>query len=121
AAWTNPDGPGLTTYAAAKTRAERLSWTLAERLGLALTTILPGVILGPDLGPDRPAWLGLLAAMRSGRLPLLPPIGLQIVDARDLAQLHVEAMIQPQAVGQRYLAAGSVLTLRDIALIMRTE
>ena len=118
--WTDPDGPGTTRYASAKTMAERLAWDLAARHGLKLTTILPGVMLGPALGPDRPAWLGLIQSMLAGTLPALPPVDLHLVDVRDAAALHIEALIQPAAAGQRYLAAGETLSLRDIALILKS-
>jgi dihydroflavonol-4-reductase len=119
--WSEPDHPATTRYAAAKTRAERLAWDMAARLGLGLTTILPGVILGPAFGPDRPAWLGLIHSMLHGKVPALPPVSLQLVDVRDLAALHIEALMQPAAIGQRYLAANQTLSLRDIAHILQSR
>ena len=119
--WTDPDTPGTTPYAAAKTIAERLAWDLAARHQLRLTTILPGIILGPALGPDRPAWLGVIQSMLAGKLPALPPVNLQLVDVRDAAALHVDALFQPAAIGQRYLAAGETLSFRDIALILKSQ
>ncbi len=119
--WSDADHPAITRYAAAKTRAERLAWEMAEQYGLGLTTILPGVILGPALGPDRPVWLGLLAAMLQGKVPALPPVPLQLVDARDVAALHIEALKHPAAIGQRYLAANQTLSLRDISQILKSH
>ena len=119
--WTDKDQPGLPEYAGAKTRAERLAWELAARHGLDLTTILPGVILGPALGEDRPVWLGVIAAMLEGRMPVLPPVSLQVVDVRDVAALHADALVNPVAIGRRYLAAGDTLSFRDMADILRSD
>lgn len=118
--WADWQAPGTPDYSAAKTRAERLAWELAADLGLDLTTILPGAILGPALGPERPGWVGLVDMMLKGKMPALPPVGLQMVDVRDLADLHVRALLAPEAIGQRYLAMGERLSFADVARILKS-
>jgi dihydroflavonol-4-reductase len=55
-----------------------------------------------------------------GRPPLLPLASFAVVDVRDIADLHLRAMRQPDAAGQRFLAsAGQPLTLPEIASILR--
>lgn len=119
--WTDTDAPGLDTYTRAKTLAERDAWQRADTLGLSLSTILPGVIMGPVLGPERSVWQGLVADMLAGKLPALPPINLQMVDVRDVADLHIAALLAPEAGGQRYIAAGERLSLSAVAAIMKAE
>ncbi len=109
--WADWQAPGTPDYSAAKTRAERLAWELAADLGLDLTTILPAPSWA-GLGPERPGWVGLVDAMLKGKMPFLPPVRLQMVDVRDLAELHVRALLSPQAVGQRYLAWARATALR---------
>jgi len=119
--WTDPERRHIGEYARAKTLAERDAWRLAKELGLSLTTILPGAILGPALGPDRGGWLGMIGGMLSGQMKALPPIGLQMVDVRDVAELHINALFSPEAAGQRYIAAGEKLSLREVAEILRQD
>lgn len=119
--WTDSEQPGLDAYAAAKTRAERDAWRHAEALGLSLTTILPGVIMGPVLGSERSLWQGLVGDMLDGKLPLLPPMKIQVVDVRDVADLHIGALFAPDADGQRYIAAGETFSLSEIAAIIKHD
>ena len=45
-----------------------------------------------------------------------------IVDVRDVADLHIRAMLNPAAKGQRFLAlAGSTLSLPQIALFLKNR
>jgi dihydroflavonol-4-reductase len=54
-------------------------------------------------------------------MPALPNFGGLIVDVRDIADLHTQALIAPQAAGQRLLAVGEFRWLRDIALLLRAR
>jgi dihydroflavonol-4-reductase len=119
--WTErPDKPAF-AYARAKTLAEQAAWSLVKlrRDAPELTTILPGLIQGPVLGPDYSASVDLVAQMRSGKMPMAPRVGFIVVDARDLAELHVRAMLAPEAAGERLLATGDFLWLTDFADILR--
>ena len=49
--WTDTDRARLDDYARAKTLAEREAWRLASEYNLRLTSLLPGAIVGPALGP----------------------------------------------------------------------
>lgn len=119
--WTDPDRKGTTDYARAKTLAERQAWALAQTHGMGLTTILPGAILGPRLGEGRPGWLALIGSMLEGKMGALPPIRLQMVDVRDLARLHIDALLQPEAAGQRYLAVGEAYSFQEVAAVLKAE
>ncbi|GAA3029643.1 aldehyde reductase [Streptosporangium longisporum] len=119
--WTDlPDEPRY-VYPRAKTLAERDAWRMAGewRDGPELVTVLPGNIQGPALDEDFAPSVGLVHMMLTGRMPALPRIGYSIVDVRDLATLHVQAMTAPAAAGRRFVAAGEFLWLEDIAGILR--
>lgn len=119
--WTDAARPRIDDYTRAKTLAEQDAWRFADEFGLSLISILPGAILGPALGPDSSGWLGLIGGMLAGKMKRLPPIRLQMVDVRDLADLHIQALFAPGAAGQRYIAAGEALSLREVAEILRQD
>ena len=55
----------------------------------------------------------------SGRVPGLPRLGFNIVDVRDVADLHLSAMTAPEAAGQRFIAAGEWAWMADLAALLR--
>ncbi len=96
--WTNLSGKGVTAYARSKTLAEQDAWALAASFGetLSLTTVLPGVVMGPALGPEVYGSLELPLRMLTGRLPLVPRLISSGVDTRDAAEPHVKALADPR-------------------------
>lgn len=120
--WSDLDGPGVDAYAKSKTLAERAAWefvaSLAPSSPLSLTTICPGLILGPLLarhwGPSGEAVRRLL----EGAIPGIPDLTYSPVDVRDVAAAHVTAMTAPAASGQRYLCGADAVPLRDVALVL---
>jgi dihydroflavonol-4-reductase len=82
---------------------------------MTLTTILPGLILGPVLGPKYSSSVGMVVQMMQGKIPRLPRFGFSIIDVRDLADLHIKAMEQPDAAGQRFVGTSDFLWMSDMA------
>jgi nucleoside-diphosphate-sugar epimerase len=120
--WTQVDGPGLTAYVKSKTLAERAAWDFIAREGgaMELAVVNPVGVFGPVLGADFSTSIELVKRMMEGALPALPRITFGVVDARDVADLHLKAMTAPEAAGERFLAvAGDFLSLREIALILK--
>ena len=75
--------------------------------------VLPGWMWGPaDIGPTSSGQF-LLDLVR-GKLPGLVPGSFSVVDARDVAQAHIAAAEKGER-GERYLAAGRHMTMRDLA------
>ena len=121
--WTDlPDKP-IYNYSRAKTLAEQDAWAFVrtEGDGMELATVLPSQIQGPVLGSDFSASVGVIAMMLRGKMPALPRIGFGIVDVRDLVDLHILAMTEPQAAGERFLATGDFLWFADMARILREK
>ena len=108
-------------YERSKTIAERAAWDWLEREGgaLELATICPGAVLGPVRGSDFSASLGIVKKLLDGSLPGLPRFGWPLVDVRDIADLHVRAMVAPAAAGQRFIGAGPFYWMEDIARVLR--
>jgi nucleoside-diphosphate-sugar epimerase len=120
--WTNADAAGLSAYVKSKTLAERAAWDFTGREGggLELATVNPVVVFGPVLGPDYSASILLIKRMMEGAMPAAPRLSFGAVDVRDVADLHIRAMTDPAAAGQRFLAvAGDFMSMLDIANVLR--
>lgn len=118
--WTDPDEPGLTAYRKSKVLAEKAAWAFAKDCpDLEFTTVLPGAIFGPALPGMSRSSLEIIDRMVQGDMPAVPKVEMAVVDVRDLADLHVRAMASPDAAGQRFLAMGEVLAMRDLGQILR--
>lgn len=107
-------------YVRSKTIAERAAWDWHAREGgsLELATVLPGLILGPVWSGDYSPSVEFVGSGLKGEVPGSPRIGFQIVDARDLADLHLRVMTAAEAAGERFLGTGEFLWARDVAAIL---
>ena len=120
--WTNPDAPGLAAYVKSKALAERAAWDFMAGEGgaLELAVVNPVAVFGPVLGPDYSTSILLLRRMLDGGMPACPRLYFGVVDVRDVADLHLRAMIDPAAKGERFLAvAGESMALLDIANVLK--
>ncbi|WP_084125944.1 SDR family NAD(P)-dependent oxidoreductase [Demequina sp. NBRC 110054] len=120
--WTDPEGPRTTPYEASKTLAERAAWDfVAEHPEMRLTTINPGMVFGPAMDADYGASLRTVEQLVTGEYPALPTMGMPVVDVRDVARIHVRAMTEEAAVGQRFPANAGAMTLPEMAQILRAS
>jgi nucleoside-diphosphate-sugar epimerase len=120
--WTDPNKGDATAYVKSKTFAERAAWEFIAKEGgqLELSVVNPVAVFGPVLGPDYSASILLIKRMMDGTIPGLPHLYFGIVDVRDVADLHIRAMTDPKAKGERFLAAaGDFMSLRDIAGVLK--
>lgn len=118
--WTDLAAPGVTAYAKSKTLAERAAWDFADRHdGLELAVVNPTGILGPALGPDDRTSLAVIANLLQGKLPLLPRAWAGVVDVRDIADLHIRAMTDERAAGQRFLGTAGLMSLPGMAATLK--
>lgn len=119
--WTDPDEPGLSAYRRSKTLAERAAWDLMAGAGTEFLTILPGAIFGPVLSGAQEGSISFVRRLLEGQPPALPRLAFNIIDVRDLADLHIRAMTEPAAAGQRFIAMGEALWYRDMAEALRAR
>lgn len=78
----------------------------------------PVAVLGPALGADHSHSVEIIRGLMTGQP--CPKINSCYVDVRDVADLHLRAMIDPAANGQRFIAAsGDALWMTDVAKILR--
>jgi nucleoside-diphosphate-sugar epimerase len=118
--WTDPDDPRRTPYTRSKTIAERAAWDLVRERGETgrLAVVNPGGILGPLLGDGRSYSLEMVQRLLRG-MPGTPRLGFNIVDVRDVAALHVDAMTAPEAGGERFIAVARFLWMSEVAAVLR--
>ncbi len=122
--WTNPNEKGLSVYEKSKLLAERAAWDFIQEEGghLEFTTINPVAIWGPALSAHISGSFGLLENILAGSMRLIPHIPLNIVDVRDVADLHIRAMENPNANGQRFIAsADGQIALPEIAALLKSK
>jgi dihydroflavonol-4-reductase len=119
--WTNTDAPGVTGYVKSKALAERAAWDFIGREGgaLELAVVNPGGIFGPVLAADYSSSIEIIARMLNGSLPFLPHLYANVVDVRDVADLHLRAMTHPAAKGERFLASAGSMSFPAIAQAMK--
>jgi len=106
-------------YCIGKTRAERFAWTFADENGLKLTTVHPGMILGPPLDVDAGVSIGLISGLLTGTPKAFPDLGFALSDVRDVADMHIAAFEDPDSIGQRYLCTSRYMPFREIAEMLR--
>jgi len=121
--WTDPNQKDLSTYNKSKILAERAAWDFIKREGgkLELVAINPTAIFGPPLSAGASGNY-LLKMVLSGSMKRIPNITLGIADVRDVADLHIRAMTNPRAAGERFLALSGVITsLPEIAQLLKAR
>ncbi|MED1420847.1 aldehyde reductase [Bacillus smithii] len=122
--WTDPNDKNLDAYRKSKAIAEKAAWNFMEEQNskTTLTTILPGAIFGPVLYANVPSSIEVIRRLIQGKGLLgNPKIGFEIVDVRDLVDLHIRAMTNPQAAGQRYIASSGFMWMNDMAKFLKEE
>lgn len=119
--WTNADSPDAYAYVKSKTIAERAArnWVAEHAPELEFVTVNPSLVLGPLFAADFSTSLEAIKKLLEGSIPGLPNFGFSVVDVRDVADLHVRCLTTPGLAGERFIAAGPFLWMRDVAEILR--
>lgn len=109
-------------YEQSKTLAERAAWDFVNALPdgrrIELVTILPGLVLGPVLGESASISGEVVRKLLAAELPGCPNLGFATVDVRDVAEAHVQALLNPQAAGHRFIVANAHVAWVEIAQIL---
>ena len=119
--WTDVHAPKVGAYIKSKTIAERAArdWMREHGAGMAFVSVNPSAVLGPLLSDDFSASIQFVQRLIDGSVPGMPRLGFAVVDVRDLADLHVRALTTPGIDGERFIAAGRFLWMREVAAILR--
>ncbi|MGO2639047.1 MAG: NAD-dependent epimerase/dehydratase family protein, partial [Enterococcus viikkiensis] len=122
--WTDENAKGLSAYEKSKLLAEKAAWKFIETegKGLEFATINPVAIFGPSLDSHVSGSFDLLKGIASGSMKVIPNIQLNVVDVRDVADLHIRAMSTPEAAGQRFIAStDGMISMPEIAELLHRE
>lgn len=121
--WTDLSRPGISPYIQSKTIAERAArdWVAREGGGLEFCAICPSVVLGPVWSADYSSSVTILKKLLDGSLGRYPDVGFGVVDVRDVADLHVRALTAPGLAGERFIASGRFMKLREVAEVLRAR
>lgn len=122
--WTDLTGKFayVAPYMKSKTLAERAAWDFMARVGggLELAVVNPVGVFGPVLGPDFSASIQIVKRLMDGSVPGCPRLSFGAVDVRDVVDLHLRAMLDPAAKGERFLAiAGESISFLEIAQLLK--
>jgi nucleoside-diphosphate-sugar epimerase len=113
----------MSAYVRSKAIAERAAWDFlaAEGGPLELSVINPTGIFGPVLGADVSSSIELVTRLLKG-MPGCPRLFFGVVDVRDVADLHLRAMTDPAANGERFIASsGDLMSMLDIARLLKAR
>ena len=122
--WTDVTAE-LPAYIKSKTVAEKSAWEFIEREdnGLELSVINPVGIFGPVIGGITSASLDVaVSSILNGNLEYTPTFTMGVVDVRDVADIHIRAMLDPKANGERFIATSDgVMSFSDVAELFKKE
>ncbi len=120
--WSDMNSPLASPYVKSKTLAEKAAWAFAKaHPEIKLTTINPALVLGPALDDKISTSLKIVQRLVRGKDPMLPRLGFPVVDVRDVATMHVRALLRPESAGARFIAAERFIWMLDMARILKAE
>jgi dihydroflavonol-4-reductase len=121
--WTDVEHPvGRVAYTKSKTLAEKAAWdfVISDAPEIALTTINPVLVLGAPLDKNFGSSISLVERVLKGSDPMLPDLKFAIVDVRDVAKLHVDAIKNENTKGERIIASSETRSFVEIAKFLKS-
>jgi nucleoside-diphosphate-sugar epimerase len=121
--WTNLNSD-VVPYVKSKALAERAAWDFMAKQGgnLEFSVINPVGVFGPVLGPDYSTSILLVQRLMDAAMPGCPRLYFGVVDVRDVADIHLRAMTNPAAKGERFLAVtGDFMSMVEIAKLLKSR
>jgi dihydroflavonol-4-reductase len=115
----SPPGPVLfSRYARSKAQGEREAWQFAARTGLPLTVLYPGIVLGA--GDDKASGQ-YIRDILFRRVPstIYHQSQATYVAVCDVVEALLRAAALPQALGQKYLVGGTVMSGQAFVELVR--
>ncbi|MEL6919685.1 MAG: NAD-dependent epimerase/dehydratase family protein [Pseudomonadota bacterium] len=121
--WTDTALDYVSPYEKSKTLAEKAAWDFVENESpdMQLTTINPGLVLGPALDEHFGSSLEIIERVLKASDPAVPDISIPGVDVRDVATMHVSAISSDASIGKRCLAVADELSFPQVAQILADQ
>ncbi len=103
-------------YPKSKVRAEKAAWEFYEKNKdkIEIATVLPYLVYGPIYTKHGNSSETMIAEIMRGNYPGFMDVKLSVVDVRDVAEAHFNAMFKEGTNGKRYICAGSLASVEDI-------
>ncbi|KAH8816908.1 hypothetical protein F5884DRAFT_873743 [Xylogone sp. PMI_703] len=125
-AWAPPPyepSRGMIVYAGGKVETERAVWKFVQeqKPGFTVNTVNPFTVFGRILNSkQKPSTAGWVLDLYRGEIDQIKHVkALNYVNARDVALLHVAAVLDPEVKNQRIHAWGAPFNWNDLLAIMR--
>ena len=118
--WMDFNNKDITNYQRSKLIAEKTAWDIIGKQSQSnLVTILPGAIFGPYMDKKRSSTDQVFEMLMKGTSSpnVIYPVG----DVRDLAELHILAMENDAANGQRFIAESEEITMPQMAKLLKQQ
>ena len=112
---TEDDNKDVSDYSRSKHFAEKAAWDFVKNLPedkkVECVTILPGLVVGPQLIQCAFASGNIMKMFWKGN-PSQWAIGL--IDVRDVAEAHLQAILKPEANGQRFMLVNETFFTSEV-------
>ena len=121
--WTDVEHPvGRVAYTKSKTLAEQAAWNFIKEDApeIALTTINPVLVIGAPLDKNFGSSISLVERVLNGSDPMLPDLKFAIVDVRDVAKMHVDAIKNENTKGERIISSSETRSFVEIAKLLKS-
>ena len=125
--WTNVKAKNVSAYAKSKTLAEMAAWEFinaqTDDKPMELSVVNPGPVFGPTLSGDLSgASMGMFKQMITGKMPMVPQAAINMSDVRDIAKIHVLALENEKAAGNRFIVTTQEpFSFQELAKVLRSN
>jgi dihydroflavonol-4-reductase len=121
--WTEVNAKNATAYLKSKTLAEKSAWEFVKEKDMELVTIHPGPVYGPSLSDDLSGEsMTLFKRIMTGELKQMIHASINMSDVRDVAKIHVQALENEQANGQRLIVGTErAHSYQEITELLKTK
>ena len=120
--WTDLNSNTITNYDISKTKAERYLWSFIKDLNnnekIEICTINPSFVVGPSLSNDIGSSNIVIKILLNSLMPFIPRLNLGFVDVRDVAKMHIKAMLSENAAGKRFILNERTMWLSDLSKLL---
>ena len=115
--WTDLSNDNIMPYEISKTKAEKKMWEMANKANLDACAINPVLVLGPSMTGVL-SMSNRVVIKKIFSLPFIPDVSISVVGVQDVAEAHVMAMENDDAIGNRFLLSEKTIKLKEICDIL---
>jgi nucleoside-diphosphate-sugar epimerase len=112
-------------YDKSKLLAEKAAWEFVNNLPedekFELVVIIPGIVLGPNIVTGDFYSATNIKMMLLGLMPALPQVKIPIVDVRNVAEAHLNAIKVPEARNQRFVLISRTFRFKEVCEILKEQ